>query len=324
MLHRSCLSALALAAALSGTAQGQFYVRGQFNNWTNATQPMTPTSAFPGYLNASHQYTVTGLVPGQAYELKATINNWNRNAPGSNAMVVANASGEITVFLHDNWPGGVPTFFDDGYEPVWDSTNPLLPAFSNGLRLGYADSGMHGWEVMGNPNGWAAPLATMTSDGNGRYSAVVRITTNLPFVGNSTFGPIPEYKFRKAGDWSIAIGRDFGNGAPNLPYVFPQASYEALNGEPIRFELDLPMGRTRIARWSMVCPADLNADATVDDADFVAFATGYDQLICPLVCFDEFFCYQEEFCPADLNHDAFVDDADFVLFATAYNALLCP
>jgi hypothetical protein len=311
MLNRSILSAVSLAAALAGAAQGQFFVRGEFNNWTNATQPMTPSAAFPGYLNASHQYTVTGLVPGQAYAFKATINNWSRNAPGTDAKVVANAQGEITVFMHDNWPGGVPTFFDDGYEPVWDSTNPLLPAFTNGLRLGYADSEMHGWEVMGSPNAWAAPLATMTSEGNGRYSAVVRITNGL-FVGDAIFGPIPEYKFRKAGDWSIAIGRDFGSGAPNQPYVFPQTSYQALNGEPIRFELDLPMGRTRIARWSMVCPADLNADAAVDD-----------QLICPLVCFDEFFCYQEEFCPADLNHDLFVDDADFVLFATAYNALLC-
>ena len=322
MLDRSFLSAVGLAAVLSAAAQGQFFVRGEFNNWTNATEPMIPSADFPGYLNASHRYTVTGLVPGQAYALKATVNNWSRNAPGTDAKVVANARGEITVFLHDNWPGGVPAFFDDGFEPVWDSTNPLLPTFSNGLRLGYADSEMHGWEVMGSPNGWTAPVATMTNDGNGRYSAAVHIPMLLGYVGEPG-GGLAQYKFRKTGDWNVAIGRDFGNNGPNQPHVFPPAGYPVLKGEPIRFELDLPMGRTRIARWSMICPADFNADATVDDADFVAFATGYDQLICPLTCWDDDVCLQEEFCPADLNRDVFVDDADFVLFAQAYDALLC-
>lgn len=323
MLDRTAFCGCALAAVVAVAAHGQFYVRGQFNNWTNATQPMTSTTAFPDYLNASHQFTVTGLVPGQAYELKATINDWKKNAPGTNAKVVANALGEITVFLHDNWPGGVPAFFDDGYEPVWDSFNPVLPSFSNGLRLGYADSGMHGWEVMGSPNGWSTPLAAMTNDGDGRYSAVVR-ALNLNYIGDQIFGPIPAYKFRKAGDWDVTIGRDFGNSSPNQPYVFPMVGPQPLPGEPIRFELDLPMGRSRISRWAIVCPADLNADAVVDDTDFVSFATAYNELLCPLVCIDEFFCFKEQFCPADLNDDTFVDDADFVMFAAAYNELLCP
>jgi beta-glucanase (GH16 family) len=60
------------------------------------------------------------------------------------------------------------------------------------------------------------------------------------------------------------------------------------------------------------CPADLVADFSVDDADFVLFATAYNELICGPVC------------PADLNNDGFVDDSDFVLFADAYNELTCP
>jgi hypothetical protein len=65
------------------------------------------------------------------------------------------------------------------------------------------------------------------------------------------------------------------------------------------------------------CPADLNSDNFVDDADFVLFATAYNLLICsdPVMPVG---------CPADLNADDFVDDADFVLFASAYNELLCP
>ncbi|MBS0187599.1 MAG: hypothetical protein JSS51_05990 [Planctomycetes bacterium] len=63
------------------------------------------------------------------------------------------------------------------------------------------------------------------------------------------------------------------------------------------------------------CPADLNNDGFVDDADFVAFAAAYNELICPTL---------PGLCMADLNDDGVVEDADFVIFAAAYDALLCP
>lgn len=63
------------------------------------------------------------------------------------------------------------------------------------------------------------------------------------------------------------------------------------------------------------CPADLNGDTFVDDADFVIFAAAYETLVCPA---------SPAPCPADLNGDMFVDDADFVMFAAAYNLLTCP
>lgn len=71
------------------------------------------------------------------------------------------------------------------------------------------------------------------------------------------------------------------------------------------------------ATLSRSCPADLNRDGQVDDADFVLFATSYNLLDCddPSMPPD---------CPADLNNDHVVDDADFTIFATAYNELLCP
>lgn len=61
------------------------------------------------------------------------------------------------------------------------------------------------------------------------------------------------------------------------------------------------------------CPCDLNADSTVDDADFVIFAGFYNTLLMP-----------GPFHGADFNGDSVCDDADFVTFATAYNELLCP
>ncbi|MBX3381089.1 MAG: hypothetical protein KF805_13425 [Phycisphaeraceae bacterium] len=64
------------------------------------------------------------------------------------------------------------------------------------------------------------------------------------------------------------------------------------------------------------CAADFSCDGTVDDADFVAFASAYDLLACtdPAMPVD---------CPADLSGDGIVDDADFVLFASAYDTFVC-
>ena len=65
------------------------------------------------------------------------------------------------------------------------------------------------------------------------------------------------------------------------------------------------------------CPADLNNDGQVDDADFVLFVAAYDVLDCA----DGSMVFG---CPADFNYDRLVDDADFVAFVAAYNELLCP
>lgn len=66
-----------------------------------------------------------------------------------------------------------------------------------------------------------------------------------------------------------------------------------------------------------LCPADLNNDAIVDDADFCDFARDYDLMDCTDAA-------MTPGCPADLNHDGFVDDADFTSFVAEYAAFLCP
>ncbi len=65
------------------------------------------------------------------------------------------------------------------------------------------------------------------------------------------------------------------------------------------------------------CPADLNVDGQVDDADFVIFVQAYNMLVC-----DD--PQMPAGCPADLDGNDLVDDADFSLFVVAYNELLCP
>lgn len=70
--------------------------------------------------------------------------------------------------------------------------------------------------------------------------------------------------------------------------------------------------------WTLpMCGADFNLDESVDDADFVTFASDYDALACEDRA-------MTPGCPADINRDGAVDDADFVLFASAYDALVCP
>jgi hypothetical protein len=65
------------------------------------------------------------------------------------------------------------------------------------------------------------------------------------------------------------------------------------------------------------CPADLNIDEVVDDADFTTFLRAYNTLD----CFDGLMPFG---CPADFNADGFVDDTDFVVFVRAYDVLVCP
>ncbi len=70
-------------------------------------------------------------------------------------------------------------------------------------------------------------------------------------------------------------------------------------------------------RFNRTCPADLNGDGLVEDADFSLFVTAYDLLDCA----DQ---NMAPGCPSDLDASGFVDDADFVIFVGAYNSLLCP
>lgn len=79
-------------------------------------------------------------------------------------------------------------------------------------------------------------------------------------------------------------------------------------------------GSTAIVRLTYVtaaCPADLNGDAQVDDADFVLFVGAYNILDCTDPA-------MPAGCAPDFNGDDLVDDADFVVFVAAYNELVCP
>jgi len=64
------------------------------------------------------------------------------------------------------------------------------------------------------------------------------------------------------------------------------------------------------------CPADLDDDGFVEDADFSLFVQAYNALACS--------AGTQVGCPADLTNDGLVLDEDFTVFVVAYNDLLCP
>ncbi|HEX8876825.1 MAG TPA: hypothetical protein VF777_08765 [Phycisphaerales bacterium] len=88
---------------------------------------------------------------------------------------------------------------------------------------------------------------------------------------------------------------------------------DATNGRILGDAVVSQFAFTQVAR----CPADLNNDAQVDDADFQVFVLAYDSLDCAET--------QMPFgCPSDFNYDRVVDDQDFQTFVVAYDVLLCP
>ncbi|MGH7244911.1 MAG: hypothetical protein ACREJD_15970 [Phycisphaerales bacterium] len=110
-----------------------------------------------------------------------------------------------------------------------------------------------------------------------------------------------------AGSHNHDQGYGFLNsGLLDVTFVVWDASGKFADSDPLKI-------RFRVGKQ---CPADLNADDVVEDADFVVFVSAYNTLDCadPSMAFE---------CPADLNLDGFVDDADFIQFVQAYNALLC-
>lgn len=197
---------LALAAPVWALprATAPYYAKGDWNAW-GTTTVMTD-------MGGGHwQVTVAGLLAGDAPDYKIADAGWTESWPGSNGKAMANASGEITHHLYLTPPA-------DGWEPA------------TGARVGYDDSGMHGWDIMGSFNGWAEPgTVELVDNGGGMYSA----SYVVPVAGTYDF------KFRKDNDWLISIGGDFGNAAGNAQVTTTN------DGDTVTFQLDLPNGRWR-------------------------------------------------------------------------------
>ncbi len=199
------LVVLALSLVSATVFAQPYVVRGDFNGWGGGGD-LVLNDMGGGLWSA----TATGLAPGQYTEFKCTTPDWSFNAPGSNARIQANGAGEIAFNF---FPA---TSWSDGWLP------------DNWARVGYADPLMFGWEIIGSFNGWSAPILSLADMGGGLYSGSIALDAGSY-----------EFKFRKAGDWGISIGGDFGNSAGNASLNV------ANNGDLMGFDLDLPNGRWR-------------------------------------------------------------------------------
>ncbi|MBS0190844.1 MAG: hypothetical protein U0573_02990 [Phycisphaerales bacterium] len=128
-------------------------------------------------------------------------------------------------------------------------------------------------------------------------------------------GSLSSIKYQAAGQLSYPPAPV----AVHLTGTLPAGSYRLVMSDAGGISGDIPDTGTSSSFVFTVesCAGDLNADAVVDDSDFVAFAAAYDVFDCSDAS-------MPAGCPSDLTHDGFVDDSDFVAFVTAYDNLLCP
>ena len=123
---------------------------------------------------------------------------------------------------------------------------------------------------------------------------------------------------RRAARWADNTWTSFGSGFDAPVYaVAARPNKSVLFGGTFSSIDHLPASYVAHLSYAACCPADLNSDALVDDADFVIFLAGYNILDCADPS-------MPPLCPGDLNSDSMVDDTDFVSFVAAYNELVCP
>ncbi|MGH7243804.1 MAG: dockerin type I domain-containing protein [Phycisphaerales bacterium] len=108
-------------------------------------------------------------------------------------------------------------------------------------------------------------------------------------------------------------GADSGTGGPFGASFFVVRNGSNGHGVVTSASTTLPATIT----VQLPCPADLNGDRLVGDADFTMFAQALDLLDCSNSS-------MTAGCPADLNGDGVVDESDFVVFVGAYDVLVCP
>lgn len=200
-------------------------------------------------------------------------------------------------------------------EPLWPVNQVLTGSWTlNGVTYrGLAGTPAPNIFVI-TPSPLSGPALTANGDEN------IDVVLDTPVRGFSfdvavnTFGPVfirvYDAADREMGMLEIAKNTIGFFGVTSVGGI-ARVNFRSVNGAIQDSLLD------NVTRGGVRCPADLNADNVVDDADFQIFAASYNSLLCndPLVA---------PGCPGDLDLDGLTDDDDFTIFAAAYNELLCP
>lgn len=252
---RFLLVTLLLAVlAVPAVAQPPWYARGTFNAWgTGNGSSLNPVDPFPMIDQGGGEYTVTIGADGDFFDnlpfnwkiAGGGADNWATSMPASDSRVYTDANGQINFHLYDQ------TTWNDGWFP------------NNTRRVGYDDSQLFDWEVIGSLNNWrnnGEAGLYMTDLGNGLHRLAMPLDAG-----------IYDFKFRMHDSWDVSIGNDFGNGAGNNTIAVSS------NGDEWIFELDLPKGRWRA--YTEAAPpgqdGDFNGNGIVDAADYTVWRDNY-------------------------------------------------
>lgn len=207
---KTVLLAAVAVAALAGQASADFKVIGAFNGWDNGSSVLMADQG-----GGVYKGTITsGLSVNNINEFKVNVGDWSSSWPLSGNVKAVPTSSSLNVYFYSN------TSPNDGWGP-------------NGARVGYDDQGGTGFDLMGSPNGFSSPLASMTGWGNGIY------TGNFVVAAPGSGG----LKIRKAGDWGMSYGTNMGDPDGDIGFT------TTVPGETVYVTLDLKGGR-----YSVVVP----------------------------------------------------------------------
>ncbi|MBN8598585.1 MAG: hypothetical protein J0L78_13015 [Planctomycetes bacterium] len=202
--------------------------------------------------------------------------------------------------------------------PGWDS---MVGAFQPASQIGFnIRKALRKWNGTAFPPGEAGIPAEQLQiklgpAANTRLTPLADETVtgfSLAVNGAGEFHHHPGYTLLDpASDGLYLLELELWSTQPGLQASLPYWTVFSQNGS--EDELRAAASWVRANVWQPTCPADLNNDGLVDDADFVAFVSSYNYLLC-----------DPPGCPTDFNGDWVTDDADFSIFAVGYDALLCP
>ncbi|MBX3381858.1 MAG: hypothetical protein KF805_17320, partial [Phycisphaeraceae bacterium] len=216
--------------------------------------------------------------------------------------------------LESSYPASMLTFsMSGGFLPPEDVSIELVPSLfcvDKPQFVGDTFSRLHAVDPAAEFSGTIAPC-TVEGDSTLTYGTFFIVDlSNGDSVWYQSFQPGEDSFTIPAG--TIPAGRAFIAVLSNENrFQTPNAGFGGAIAEMIFTQETQIFFNTRGP-----CPADLNGDGVVDDADFSLFAQAYNALACT--------SGTHEGCPADLTNDGVVVDDDFVVFVVAYNELLCP
>lgn len=199
-MRTKVVASLLAVAALSASASASVQAVGNFNGWDNGTGVVLNDMG-GGVWGATIPSTGVGI-----NEFKLNVGDWGTYWPTTGNIKVSSNGNPIDVFFYDNVNP------NDGWAP-------------NFQRVGYTDQGGTGFEVIGSFDGWANPLGTLASMGNGLYEGTFNIAP-----GDYNF------KFRSTvHGWGMSTGYNMAD--------WDNECTVTVGASPVKFSLDVTGGR---------------------------------------------------------------------------------